>query len=87
MKTEPTPIVLVAVTSPPIARARSRLIAKPRPVPPVGTEPGARSCTNGYFAAVITAKAAVATFDTRITVAKLRPLNLSSLKALQAQLK
>lgn len=38
------------------------------------------------FAAVITAKAAVATFDTRITVAKLRPLKLPSLEAIGAQL-
>lgn len=38
------------------------------------------------FVGVITAKAAVATFDTRITVAKLRPLNLSSLRGIRTRL-
>ena len=38
------------------------------------------------FVGVITAKAAVATFDTRITVAKLRPLKLPSLQAIGSRL-
>jgi len=33
VKTEPVPAVLSAVTSPPMARARSRLMARPRPTP------------------------------------------------------
>ena len=35
MKVDPSPSMLLALRSPPIARARSRLIASPRPVPDV----------------------------------------------------
>src|SRR4051795_2538345 len=49
VKTEPIPTVLSAVTSPPMARARSRLMARPRPTPreAVAADPPAASGTNG----------------------------------------
>src|SRR5690348_7772291 len=44
---EPLPSVLATVRSPPIARARSRLIARPSPVPSVGREYPVSMRTNG----------------------------------------
>ena len=47
MNTEPSPTTLVAVRSPAMPRARSRLIARPSPVPSCGRVRSARTCTNG----------------------------------------
>lgn len=43
----PVPSALVTVSSPPMPRAKSRLIARPSPVPSCGRVRSERTCTNG----------------------------------------